>query len=34
MDWKGSMANDAKKQPIKLLFDQCQKSESILRGTQ
>ena len=27
------MANDAKKQPIKFLFDQCQKSKSILRGT-
>ena len=25
------MANDAKKQPIKFLFDQCQKSLSILR---
>ena len=24
------MANDAKKQPIKFLFDQCQKSLSIL----
>ena len=24
------MANDAKKQPIKFLFDQCQKSYSIL----
>ena len=27
------MANDAKKQPIKFLFDQYQKSKSILRGT-
>ena len=26
------MANDAKKQPIKFLFDQCQKSLSIFRG--
>ena len=26
------MTNDAKKQPIKFLFDQCQKSYSILRG--
>ena len=26
------MANDAKKQPIKFLFDQCQISLSILRG--
>ena len=25
------MANDAKKQPIKFLFNQCQKSKSILR---
>ena len=25
-DWIGSIANDAKKQPIKFLFDQCQKS--------
>ena len=28
------MANDAKKQPLKFLIDQCQKSESFLRGTQ
>ena len=32
-DWIGSMANDAKKQPIKYLFDRYQKSLSIHRDT-